>query len=65
MANLAYVGALRIILAERRLIKRPLGSLALACGASDDVLAWFLVALAVTMTVAGGAGEVTRTEHGR
>ena len=34
------------ILAERRMIKRPVGALTIACAAIDDVTAWFLIALA-------------------
>ena len=34
------------ILTERRMLKRPVGSLALGCAAIDDVSAWFLIALA-------------------
>ena len=49
------------ILSERRLINRPLGTLALACGATDDVIAWFLIALATTIAVAGTSTEVART----
>ena len=32
------------ILVERRMLKRPVGALALACAAVDDVTAWFLIA---------------------
>ena len=41
------------ILVERRMLKRPLGALALACAAIDDVTAWFLIALATAVAVAG------------
>ena len=41
------------ILAERRMIKRPIGALAIACAAIDDVTAWFLIALATTIAVVG------------
>jgi Kef-type K+ transport system membrane component KefB len=49
------------ILAERRMIKRPLGSLAIACAAVDDVTAWFLIALAVTIASSGTFGAVAKT----
>src|SRR5579884_1685554 len=49
------------ILAERRMIKRPLGSLAIACAAVDDVTAWFLIALAVTIASSGTFGDVAKT----
>jgi Kef-type K+ transport system membrane component KefB len=49
------------ILAERRMIKRPVGALALGCAAIDDVTAWFLIALATTVAVAGSFGEVAKT----
>jgi Kef-type K+ transport system membrane component KefB len=49
------------ILAERRMLKRPLGSLAIACAAIDDVTAWFLIALATTVAVSGSFGEVAKT----
>ena len=41
------------ILVERRMLKRPVGALALACAAIDDVTAWFLIALATAVAVAG------------
>ena len=41
------------ILAERRMLKRPVGALTIACAAIDDVTAWFLIALATTIAVAG------------
>jgi Kef-type K+ transport system membrane component KefB len=49
------------ILAERRMIKRPLGSLAIACAAVDDVTAWFLIALAITIASSGTFGDVAKT----
>ena len=42
------------IVSERRMIKRPLGTLALSAAAIDDVSAWFLIAVA---TAAAGAGN--------
>ncbi len=49
------------ILAERRMLKRPVGALAIACAAIDDVTAWFLIALATTIAVAGTVGDVLKT----
>lgn len=49
------------ILAERRMLKRPLGSLAIGCAAIDDVTAWFLIALAITISVSGTFGDVAKT----
>jgi Kef-type K+ transport system membrane component KefB len=49
------------ILSERRMLKRPVGSLAIACAAIDDVTAWFLIALATTVAVSGSFGAVART----
>ena len=49
------------ILAERRMLKRPVGALAIACAAIDDVTAWFLIALATTIAVAGSFGDVIKT----
>ena len=46
------------ILVERRMLKRPLGAVALACAAMDDVTAWFLIALATAVAAGGGAGGV-------
>ena len=49
------------ILVERRMLKRPVGALTLACAAIDDVTAWFLIALATAVTASGSGGEVVRT----
>jgi Kef-type K+ transport system membrane component KefB len=49
------------ILAERRMLKRPLGSLTIACAAIDDVTAWILVALATTIAASGTFGDVMKT----
>ncbi len=49
------------ILVERRMLKRPVGVLALACAAVDDVTAWFLIALATAVAVAGSGSEVLLT----
>ena len=49
------------ILVERRMLKRPIGALALASAAIDDVSAWFLIALATAFATSGGAGDVVRT----
>ncbi len=47
------------ILVERRMHKRPVGALALASAAIDDVTAWFLIALATA--VAGSAVGALQT----
>jgi Kef-type K+ transport system membrane component KefB len=49
------------ILVERRMLKRPVGALTLACAAIDDVTAWFLIALAIAVATAGGVGDVLQT----
>ena len=49
------------ILAERRMLKRPVGALTIACAAIDDVTAWFLIALATTIAVSGTFGDVLKT----
>jgi K+:H+ antiporter len=49
------------ILVERRMLKRPVGALAISCAAIDDVSAWLLIALATTVAVAGSATEVVKT----
>lgn len=49
------------ILVERRMLKRPVGALALTCAAIDDVTAWVLIALATTVAVAGSASDVVKT----
>jgi Kef-type K+ transport system membrane component KefB len=49
------------ILVERRMLKRPVGALSLACAAIDDVTAWFLIALATAVAVAGSGSEVIKT----
>lgn len=49
------------ILVERRMLKRPVGALALACAAIDDVTAWFLIALATAVAVAGSGSDVVQT----
>lgn len=43
------------ILAERNLIRTKLGSIALACAAADDVTAWCLLAVVVSVVNAKGA----------
>ena len=55
------VPVLARILVERRMLKRPLGVLALASAAIDDISAWFLIALATAVAVAGSGIEVVRT----
>ena len=49
------------ILAERRMIKRPVGALTIACAAIDDVTAWFLIALATAIAASGTFGDVAKT----
>jgi Kef-type K+ transport system membrane component KefB len=49
------------IISERRMLKRPLGSLALSAAAVDDVSAWFLIALATAVAGAGSGVEVLET----
>ncbi len=49
------------ILAERRMLKGPVGSLTIGCAAIDDVSAWFLIALATAIAVSGSFGVVART----
>ena len=50
------------ILVERRMLKRPMGALALASAAVDDVTAWFLIALATAVAAASGSvGDVVET----
>jgi Kef-type K+ transport system membrane component KefB len=49
------------ILVERRMLRRPVGALALASAAIDDVSAWFLIALATAVATAGGGFDVART----
>ena len=45
------------ILAERHLIRTELGSIALACAAADDVTAWCLLAVVVSVVHASGLGS--------
>ena len=49
------------ILVERRMLKRPVGALAMASAGVDDVTAWFLIALASAVAASGGTGTVVRT----
>jgi Kef-type K+ transport system membrane component KefB len=49
------------IVVERRMLKRPLGALALSAAAIDDVSAWFLIALASAFAGSGGATGVIGT----
>ncbi len=49
------------ILVERRMLKRPIGAIALASAAIDDISAWFLIALATAVATSGNASEVVRT----
>jgi Kef-type K+ transport system membrane component KefB len=45
------------VLEERGLTRTPLGSTAIACAAVDDVTAWSLLAVVVTLVTAGGVGS--------
>jgi len=45
------------VLEERGLARTPLGSTAIACAAVDDVTAWSLLAMVVTLITAGGVGS--------
>jgi Kef-type K+ transport system membrane component KefB len=49
------------ILVERRMLKRPVGALAMTCAAIDDITAWFLIALATAIATAGTGMDVVRT----
>ncbi len=49
------------IISERRMIKQPLGALALSAAAVDDVSAWFLIALATAVAGAGSGVAVLET----
>ncbi len=49
------------ILTERRMLKRPVGAIALAAAAIDDVSAWFLIALATAVATASSATGVVST----
>jgi Kef-type K+ transport system membrane component KefB len=44
------------VIEERGLTRTPLGTTALACAAVDDVTAWSLLAMVVTLVTAGGIG---------
>jgi Kef-type K+ transport system membrane component KefB len=49
------------IVVERRMLSRPVGALALAAAAVDDVTAWFFIALAAAVAAAGSALDAVRT----
>jgi Kef-type K+ transport system membrane component KefB len=49
------------IISERRMLKQPLGALALSAAAVDDVSAWFLIALATAVAGAGSGLVVLET----
>ena len=44
------------VLEEREMTRTPIGSTAIACAAVDDVTAWSLLAVVVTLVTAGGLG---------
>jgi len=48
------------ILSERGMYRTSIGTLALACAAVDDVLAWSLLAVAVAVVDASGALDFPR-----
>jgi len=49
------------IIVERRMLSGPVGALALAAAAVDDVTAWLFIALAAAVAAAGSALHVMRT----
>ena len=49
------------ILVERRMLQRPVGAIALAAAAVDDVTAWFLIAFASAVATASGSSGVVQT----
>jgi Kef-type K+ transport system membrane component KefB len=49
------------IISERRMLKRPLGTMALSAAAVDDTTAWFLIALATAIAGSGSGVTVVRT----
>jgi Kef-type K+ transport system membrane component KefB len=49
------------IISERRMVKRPLGTLALSAAALNDVSAWLLIALATALAGAGTGTDVLVT----
>ena len=49
------------IVVERRMLKRPLGALALSAAAMNDVTGWFLIALASAFAGTGGVSGVIGT----
>jgi Kef-type K+ transport system membrane component KefB len=49
------------IISERRMLKRPLGALALSAAAVDDISAWFLIALATAVAGAGSGVAALET----
>ena len=49
------------IISERRMLKAPLGTLALSAAAVDDVSAWFLIALATALAGSGSGLDVLET----
>ena len=53
------------ILVERRMLRQPVGALALASAAIDDVSAWFLIALATAVATAGGGFDVAAHDPAR
>jgi Kef-type K+ transport system membrane component KefB len=52
------------ILEERQLLGTPIGTLAVACAAVDDVTAWVLLAMVVAIVKAGHVGATLATSLG-
>ena len=53
------------IISERRMVKRPLGTLALSAAALNDVSAWFLIALAMPLRARARASTSQDYRRGR
>ena len=47
------------------MLNRPVGALTIACAAIDDVTAWFLIALAITISVVGNASATCSRRSAR
>ena len=52
------------ILVERRMLKRPVGALTMACAAIDDVTAWFLIAFATAVAASRQRHRRARDDRG-
>lgn len=60
MSSTAFPVLARIV-AERRLVRARVGTMAITCAAIDDVLAWCLLAFVVAWARAGGIAAATTT----